>query len=127
MPFNISSANGGLSLDVNDSTKIDFAEAGVYSITGHVQIKSSSAASKTMYYWLAVNGVAVDHSERLTLHNNNAYSLLAITDQVNLSAGDYINLYWATDDTALWLDAAAATSFAPASEAVRISITRSRQ
>jgi hypothetical protein len=127
MPFNIASASGGLSLNVSDSTRIDFVEAGVYSVTGHVQIKSSSAASKTMYYWLAVNGVAVNHSERITLHNNDAYSLLAITDQVSLSAGDYINLYWATDDTDLWLDAAAATSFAPASEAVRISITRSRQ
>ena len=93
----------------------------------HRVIKSSSAASKTMYYWLAVNGVAVNHSERVTLHNNNAYSLLAITDQVSLSAGDYINLYWATDDTDLSLAAASATSFAPPSEAVRISITRSRQ
>ena len=103
------------------------AEDGVYSITGHIQIKSSSASSKTMYYWVAVNGNAVDHSERVTLHNNNAYSVLAITDQLSLSAGDYLNLYWAIDDTDLWLDAAAATSFAPASEAVRISVTRSRQ
>lgn len=127
IPFNSSSTNGGISVNASDNTRIDFVEAGVYSITGHIQIKSSSAASKTVYYWLSVNGTNVDHSERLTVHNNNAFALLAVTDQISLNAGDYIQFNYAVDDVALWLDASAATAFAPASEAARISITRSRQ
>ncbi|MAO23901.1 MAG: hypothetical protein CMJ25_24395 [Phycisphaerae bacterium] len=127
IPFNSTSTNGGISVNASDNTRIDFVEAGVYSITGHIQIKSSSAASKTVYYWLSVNGTNVDHSERLTVHNNNAFSLLAVTDQVELNAGDYIQFNYAVDDVNLWLDASAATAFAPASEAARISITRSRQ
>lgn len=127
IPFNSSSTNGGISVNASDNTRIDFVEAGVYSITGHIQIKSSSAASKTVYYWLSVNGSNVDHSERLTVHNNNAFALLAVTDQISLNAGDYIQFNYAVDDVALWLDASAATAFAPASEAARISITRSRQ
>jgi len=127
IPFNSSTTNGGISVNASDNTRIDFVEAGVYSITGHIQIKSSSAASKTVYYWLSVNGSNVDHSERLTVHNNNAFALLAVTDQISLTAGDYIQFNYAVDDVALWLDASAATAFAPASEAARISITRSRQ
>eukprot|EP01050_Picozoa_sp_SAG11_P000686 SAG11_NODE_23_length_24947_cov_7.815518_18_plen_220_part_00 len=127
IPFNSSATNGGISVNASDNTRIDFVEAGVYSITGHIQLKSSSAASKTAYYWLSVNGSNVDHSERLTVHNNNAFALLAVTDQINLNAGDYIQFNYAVDDVALWLDASAATAFAPASEAARISITRSRQ
>jgi hypothetical protein len=127
IPFNSSTTNGGISVNASDNTRIDFVEAGVYSITGHIQIKSSSAASKTVYYWLSVNGSNVDHSERLTVHNNNAFALLAVTDQISLNAGDYIQFNYAVDDVALWLDASAATAFAPASEAARISITRSRQ
>jgi hypothetical protein len=127
IPFNSSTTNGGISVNASDNTRIDFVEAGVYSITGHIQIKSSSSASKTVYYWLSVNGTNVDHSERLTMHNNNAFALLAVTDQINLNAGDYIQFNYAVDDVALWLDASAATAFAPASEAARISITRSRQ
>jgi hypothetical protein len=127
IPFNSSTTNGGISVNASDNTRIDFVEAGVYSITGHIQLKSSSAASKTVYYWLSVNGSNVDHSERLTMHNNNAFALLAVTDQISLNAGDYIQLNYAVDDVALWLDASAATAFAPASEAARISITRSRQ
>lgn len=127
IPFNSSSTNGGISVNASDNTRIDFVEAGVYSITGHIQLKSSSGASKTVYYWLSINGTNVDHSERLTMHNNNAFALLAVTDQINLNAGDYIQFNYAVDDVALWLDASAVTSFAPASEAARISITRSRQ
>jgi len=127
IPFNSSTTNGGISVNASDNTRIDFVEAGVYSITGHIQIKSSSAASKTVYYWLSVNGSNVDHSERLTVHNNNSFALLAVTDQISLNAGDYIQFNYAVDDVALWLDASAATAFAPASEAARISITRSRQ
>ena len=127
IPFNSSSTDGGISVNSSNNTRIDFVEAGVYSITGHIQLKSSSAASKTVYYWLSVNGSNVDHSERLTIHNNNAVGLLAVTDQINLNAGDYIQFNYAVDDVALWLDASAATAFAPASEAARISITRSRQ
>lgn len=127
IPFNSSSTNGGISVNASDNTRIDFVEAGVYSITGHIQIKSNSAASKTVYYWLSVNGTNVDHSERLTVHFNNAFALLAVTDQINLNAGDYIQFNYAVDDVDLWLDASAATAFAPASEAARISITRSRQ
>jgi len=127
IPFNSSATNGGISVNASDNTRIDFVEAGVYSITGHIQLKSSSAASKTAYYWLSVNGSNVDHSERLTMHNNNAFALLAVTDQISLNAGDYIQFNYAVDDVALWLDASAATAFAPASEAARISITRSRQ
>ena len=127
IPFNSSSTNGGISVNASDNTRIDFVEAGVYSITGHIQLKSSSAASKTVYYWLSVNGTNVDHSERLTVHFNNAFALLAVTDQINLNAGDYIQFNYAVDDVALWLDASAATAFAPESEAARMSITRSRQ
>ena len=127
IPFNSNSTDGGISVNSSNNTRIDFVEAGVYSITGHIQLKSSSAASKTVYYWLSINGTNVDHSERLTMHNNDAFALLAVTDQINLNAGDYIQFNYAVDDVALWLDASAATSFAPASEAARISITRSRQ
>lgn len=127
IPFNSVSANGGLSIDGSDSTKIRIAEAGVYSIAGHIQLKSSSAASKTVYVWLAVNGTNLNHSERLTVHNNAAFGVLAVSDQIEVTANSYVQLYWAVSDTALWLDADAATSFAPKSDPVHLTITRNRQ
>lgn len=120
-------ANGGISINVSDNTRIDVSEAGVYKLSGHLQLKSSSGSSKTLYYWLAVNGVDLDHSERTTVSANNQEVVLAVSDQVNLSAGDYINVKWATSSTALWLDSSVATAFAPASEPIHISVSRIRQ
>tara|TARA_R110000796_G_scaffold239331_1_gene360005 strand:- start:712 stop:1371 length:660 start_codon:yes stop_codon:yes gene_type:complete len=125
--FTTAVANGGISLNASDSTRIDFVEAGVYSISGHLQLKSTSASAKTLYWWLAINGVNINHGERQNLNTNNGYHVLGVSDQLNLSAGDYIQVMWATSHVDLFLDAAAATSFAPASEAINISITRSRQ
>ena len=125
--FTASAADGGISLNASDNTRIDFAEAGVYSLSGHLQLKSTSASTKTLYWWVAVNGVNTNHSERMSLHNNNGLHILGVSDQLNLAAGDYINVKWATDDVALFLDGSAATAFAPASEPINLSITRSRQ
>ena len=125
--FTSVTANGGISINASDNTRIDFAEAGVYSLSGHLQLKSTSASTKTLYWWVAVNGVDTNHSERMSLHNNNGLHILGVSDQLNLAAGDYINVKWATDDVALFLDGSAATAFAPASEPINLSITRSRQ
>ena len=125
--FTSVTANGGISINASDNTRIDFAEAGVYSLSGHLQLKSTSASTKTLYWWVAVNGVNTNHSERMSLHNNNGLHILGVSDQLNLAAGDYINVKWATDDVALFLDGSAATAFAPASEPINLSITRSRQ
>ena len=125
--FTSVTANGGISINVSDNTRIDFAEAGVYSFSGHLQLKSTSASTKTLYWWVAVNGANTNHSERMSLHNNNGLHILGVSDQLNLAAGDYINVKWATDDVALFLDGSAATAFAPASEPINLSIARSRQ
>jgi hypothetical protein len=125
--FTASTADGGISLNASDNTRIDFAEAGVYSLSGHLQLKSTSASTKTLYWWVAINGSNTNHSERMSLHNNNGSHILGVSDQLNLAAGDYINVKWATDDVDLFLDGSAATAFAPASEPINLSITRSRQ
>ena len=125
--FTASTADGGISLNASDNTRIDFAEAGVYSLSGHLQLKSTSASTKTLYWWVAINGANTNHSERMSLHNNNGLHILGVSDQLNLAAGGYINVKGATDDVDLFLDGSAATAFAPASEPINLSITRSRQ
>lgn len=125
--FTAVTADGGISINASDNTRIDFAEDGVYSLSGHLQLKSTSGSTKTLYWWVAINGVDTNHSERMSLHNNNGLHILGVSDQLNLSAGDYIKVMWATDDVTLFLDGSAATAFAPASEPINISITRSRQ
>ena len=125
--FTSASADGGLSIDPSDNTKIRFVEAGVYSIAGHLQLKSSSGSTKTAYYWVAVNGTNLDHSERVTVHANNQFIVLAISDQIEVTAGSYMQVRFAVSDIDLWLDGDAATAFAPASKPIDLTVTRIRQ
>jgi len=49
------------------------------------------------------------------------------TDFISLNASDYVEIMFAVDDTNLWLDASAATAFAPAAPAVLVAVTQVQQ
>jgi len=58
------------------------------------------------------------------LHQNGATLVVSRSAIFNLSAGDYLESMWAVDSTSGFLDATAATAFAPAAPASTIAITR---
>jgi hypothetical protein len=100
-------------------------EAGYYQISFSAQISSTSSSSVKFYFWLHVNGVNVPGATMInTLHNNGASVVTGRTAAFELVAGDYIEAMWAVDSTHGFLEAAAATAFAPAAPASTISIVR---
>ena len=100
-------------------------EAGYYQISFSVQISSTSGSSVKFYFWLRVNGVDVPGATMInTLHNNGASVVTGRTAAFSFNAGDYIEAMWAVDSTSGFLEAAAATAFAPAAPASTISIVR---
>ena len=100
-------------------------EAGYYQISFSVQISSTSASSVKFYFWPRVNGVDVPGATMInTLHNNGASVVTGRTAAFSFNAGDYIEAMWAVDSTQGFLEAAAATAFAPAAPASTISIVR---
>lgn len=125
--FTTSSGNGGIAINGSDNTKIELTEAGVYSISGHLQLKSSSGSAKTLYYWVAVNGTNLDHSERATVSANGQYQVLSVSDQIQVAAGAHVQVKWATSNVNLLLSGDASTAFAPKSEPIHLSVTRIRQ
>ena len=100
-------------------------EAGYYQISFSAQISSSSSSSVKFYFWPRVNGTDVAGATMInTLHNNGASVVTSRTAAFELNAGDYIEAMWAVDSTNGFLEAAAATAFAPAAPASTISIVR---
>lgn len=100
-------------------------EAGYYQVSFSAQISSSSASSVKFYFWPRVNGTDVAGATMVnTLHNNGASVVTSRTAAFELAAGDYIEAMWAVDSTDGFLEAAAATAFAPAAPASTISIVR---
>ena len=100
-------------------------EAGQYSVTYSMQMASTSASTVRMWFWVRVNDTDVPKSAmENTLHQNGSTLVVTKSAILQLSAGDYIEVMWATNSTSGYLEAVAATAFAPATPSATISMVR---
>jgi hypothetical protein len=107
------------------ASRIVVDEGGYYQISFSAQISSTSGSDKKFYFWPRINGVDIPGATMInTLHRNGASVVTSRTAAFDLQAGDYLEAFWAVNDTDGFLEAAAATSFAPAAPASTISIVR---
>lgn len=122
------SFNSGIALDPTDNTKIVFEEDGVYLLAFAVELLSSSSSAKSGWFWPRIDGVDVPGSTiKVTLSDNGHHIVMSRSAAFPMTAGSYLQAMWAVSDLTLWIDAPAATAFAPSSPAVTLAITRLRQ
>jgi len=107
------------------ASRLVFAEGGEYMVSFSAQIASTSASTVNFWFWPRVNGSNVAGSTmKNALHQNGSVLVVSRSAIFNFSAGDYLEAMWAVDSTSGYLDASAATAFAPAAPASTIAITR---
>lgn len=107
------------------ASRIVFEEAGQYMISFSAQIASTSSSTVNFWFWPRINGTDVAGSTmKNALHQNNAVLVVSRSAIFDVNAGDYLEAVWAVDNTSGFLDATAATAFAPAAPASTIAITR---
>ena len=107
------------------ASRIVFDEAGQYMISFSAQIASTSSSTVNFWFWPRVNGSDVTGSTmKNALHQNGAVLVVSRSAIFELNAGDYLEAMWAVDSTNGFLDATAATAFAPAAPSSTIAITR---
>jgi len=107
------------------SSRLVFAEAGQYMVSFSAQIASTSSSTVNFWFWPRVNGTDVTGSTmKNALHQNGSVLVVSRSAIFEFSAGDYLEAMWAVDSTSGFLDATAATAFAPAAPASTIAITR---
>ena len=107
------------------ASRLIVEEAGQFSVTYSVQMASSSASTVRMWFWVRVNGTDIPKSAmENTLHQNGSTLVVTKSAILQLLAGDYIEVMWATDSTSGYLEAVAATAFAPATPSATISMVR---
>ena len=106
-------------------TDITFVEGGLYMLSFSAQISSTSSSTVEFRFWPRLNGVdAPGNTMVASLHNNGATIVVSRTTIFNVADGDVLNVMWATDSTSGFLEAHAATAYAPASPSVTLSISR---
>jgi hypothetical protein len=107
------------------ASRIVFSEAGEYVVSFSAQISSSTASLVTFRFWPRINGTNATGATMVTsLHNNGATFVASRSAVFTVAAGDYLEAVWATTDTNGFLDATAATAYAPSAPASTIVITR---
>jgi hypothetical protein len=107
------------------ASRLVFAEAGQYMVSFSAQIASTSSSTVNFWFWPRVNGADVAGSTmKNALHQNGSVLVVSRSAIFEFSAGDYLEAMWAVDSTSGFLDATAATAFAPAAPASTIAITR---
>ena len=118
----------GITLDPTDNTKIVFPEDGKFILSFSAELKSSSSNSKSIWIWPRINGVDTNGTTmKTTLNTNNQDIVISRTAIFEMQAGQYLQAMFAVSDVNIWIDAPAATAFAPSALAATLSITRYMQ
>jgi hypothetical protein len=126
--LNTTEISNGVTI-VNDGsgnpTRITVAQAGFYQIAVSNQYTSSNSSSKDVQTWLRINGTDVaDSNSYVTLNGNGVNVVFSTTYSLSLLAGDYVQVMWASNDTAVSVNYIAATGYSPACPSTIVSVTQ---
>lgn len=119
----------GITLTGSPTTRLTVAHSGLYNFAARIQFSSNNANGKAAWMWLKKNGTTNIGSSTAvgSLKDSGGYAVLAVNDFVSLAANDYVELFWAVDDTGLQPTNVAATAFAPSAPTAHVAVTQVQQ
>lgn len=119
--------SNGVSIGV-PASRIVCANAGLYQFSCSFKVDSSGIGAKTVYFWFRKNGVDLPNSAiALTLDATSDIANTSRSIFVSMAAGDYIELYWASNSVNVVLDSLPATAFSPAAPCVALAVNQEQQ
>jgi hypothetical protein len=78
--------------------RITVANTGVYEITFSAQVEKTQGTSAALSIWFQKNGVKIDNSASYTsLVSNSVYTIVTVPIILSLTAGDYLEVVFASD------------------------------
>jgi hypothetical protein len=106
------------------STRLTVAADGVYNFQFSAQLDKTSSSKKDVWIWARINSVDVpDSATKVTLAGSSAATVAAWNFVYQLSANDYFELMWATDDVDCYMPSEPASSFVPSIPAIIMTVT----
>jgi hypothetical protein len=89
------------------NSRIVAANAGIYNLAFSLQLHNRGGGGNgtTAEIWFAKNGIAIPYSNtRVAVNTNSPYIVAAWNLFQQLSVGDYLEIYWATDNASITLE-----------------------
>jgi hypothetical protein len=95
----------GITINGGSSSQITATYSGIYNFQFTAQAASGSASSKNVYVWIRRNGTDIGYSARhLVLQGSNDSNDVGWAFNIDLQAGQYIEMMWSSDDINTRLD-----------------------
>lgn len=90
----------GVYLDPLHSSRVICPSSGIYDFQFSLQLQSSSASSKVVVIWARIDGVDVPNSSTdITIAGSSTQEVAAWDFMLQMNAGQYFELVWASDST----------------------------
>jgi hypothetical protein len=99
----------GVSIAGVDSTRITVSADGVYNFQVTLMTDHTNSSDVTVWTWINKNGSDVAYGAKKQTIKGNSDQPIYWNFSIDVESGQYIEMYWATDDTALSLYTEAAT------------------
>ena len=100
----------GNGVSIVSDTRITVSAAGMYNFQVTLQTEQTRSTDITIYTWINKNGTAVPYGGQEQTVKGNAVHAVFWNFSIDLEAGQYIEMYWAVDDTRLSLHTHAPTT-----------------
>lgn len=107
------------------ASRLVASQPGFYQVVATLQLASNSSSAKNVYVWLRKNGTDVPDTVRaLTVNINGGLTPICVAYPISLTTSDYIEFYWAADDTDVTLSALTGLAFAPDAPSVLVEVSQ---
>jgi hypothetical protein len=111
-------------ISATKSTRLTVDADGVYNFQFSAQLDKTSSSKKDVWIWARINDVDVpDSATKITLAGSSAATVAAWNCVYQLSANDYFELMWATDDVDCYMPSEPASAFVPSIPAIIMTVT----
>jgi len=94
----------GNGVSIVSDTRITVTADGIYNFQVTLQTDHTSGSDAIIYTWINKNGTDVPYGGQEQTVKGSSVHAIFWNFSIDLTAGQYIEMYWATDDTNLSLD-----------------------
>ena len=113
----------GMTLNGNSDSQITVEKPGIYNFQFSGQLFSGSGSAKTAQIWIRRDGTDIGYSAHAyTDDQNSGYLEVNWNFNIDLQAGGYIEIMWATDDTNLYFNSVAPSAPYPGISSVVMAV-----
>jgi hypothetical protein len=96
---------------ISDTSRITVAVPGIYNFSYTGQLTSTNSSSKDVALWLRRNGQDVPYSTHFyTISGSGTKLIMNWLFEIDMQAGDYMEIVWASPDTTVSITATAAAA-----------------